>query len=287
MTLIRPDSSPQAARCIPQARLAPEEIFGFDIGEEDPATAGRYRLVTDEDEILGTRSRRKTVSSAIKVRMTGGGFPAFRLTTQEDIMDENSWFYEWRKPTEFLQRRTKLSQGVDDADHRTQGNKWSREAWVLGLFAVGTDATDLRLVEKDQPDGEVQLAGRIVPIEIVEAFEEGRQPDKEFKTGQRKHVATIAEQDEELGLIKCTIERTIRKKERGNYSNETVLVVYLNMGNDTRIPPSDVFEVVRAASDQTSSKFAAICILWRIWLFGPTSIVKNGRVTIDWQLFED
>jgi NAD(P)-dependent dehydrogenase (short-subunit alcohol dehydrogenase family) len=53
LTLIRPDSSPQAARCIPQARLAPEEIFGFDIGEEDPATAGRYRLVTDEDEMLG------------------------------------------------------------------------------------------------------------------------------------------------------------------------------------------------------------------------------------------
>jgi hypothetical protein len=44
--------------------LAPEEIFGFDIGEEDPATAGRYRLVTDEDEILGTRSRHKTQHSA-------------------------------------------------------------------------------------------------------------------------------------------------------------------------------------------------------------------------------
>jgi hypothetical protein len=51
--------------------LAPEEIFGFDIGEEDPATAGRYRLVTDEDEILGTRSRRKTQHSArsFKVRL--------------------------------------------------------------------------------------------------------------------------------------------------------------------------------------------------------------------------
>jgi hypothetical protein len=46
-------SSPQAARCIPQARLAPEVILGFDIGEEDPATAGSYRLLRDEDEILG------------------------------------------------------------------------------------------------------------------------------------------------------------------------------------------------------------------------------------------
>jgi hypothetical protein len=39
--------------CIPQARMAPEEILGFGIGEEDPATAGSYRLVTDEEEILG------------------------------------------------------------------------------------------------------------------------------------------------------------------------------------------------------------------------------------------
>jgi hypothetical protein len=31
------DSSPQAARGIPQARLAPEEILGFGIGEENPA----------------------------------------------------------------------------------------------------------------------------------------------------------------------------------------------------------------------------------------------------------
>ena len=167
-------------------------------------------------------------------------------------------------------------------------NEVLTEAWVLGIFGVATDATALRLVKNDPPDGEVQLAGRVVPIEIVEAFEEGRQPDKELKTGQRKHLATIAEQDDELGLIKCTIERTIRKKEeRGNYSNETVLVIYLNMGNDTRIPPSDVSEVVRAASDQPSSKFAAICILWRIWLFGPTHIVKDGRATIDWQLIED
>jgi hypothetical protein len=43
--------------------LAPEEIFGFDTGEEDPATAGRYRLA-DEGEILGTRSRHKTQHSA-------------------------------------------------------------------------------------------------------------------------------------------------------------------------------------------------------------------------------
>jgi len=203
-------------------------------------------------------------------------------------MNENSWFYQWRKPTEFLQRRTELSQEVDDADHRTQGNKWSREAWVLGLFAVATGATDLRLMKNDPPDGQVQLAGRVVPIEIVEAFEEGRQPDKEFKTGQRKHLVTITEQDHELRLIKCTIERTIRKKEeRGNYSNETVLVIYLNMGNDTRIPPSDVSEVVRAKSDQPSSKFDAICILWRNWLFGPKHIVKDGRVTIDLRLIED
>jgi hypothetical protein len=34
-------------------KLAHYQIFGFDIGEEDPATAGRYRLVTDEDEMLG------------------------------------------------------------------------------------------------------------------------------------------------------------------------------------------------------------------------------------------
>ena len=203
-------------------------------------------------------------------------------------MNENSWFYEWRKPTEFLQRRTKLSQEVNDANHRTQGNKWSREAWVLGLFAVATDATDVRLVKNDPPDGEVQLVGRVVPIEIVEAFEEGRQPDKEFKTGQRKHLATIPEWDHELGLIKCTIERTIRKKEeRGNYSNGTVLVIYLNMGSDTRIRPSDVSEVVRATSDQPSSKFDAICILWRNWLFGPTHIIKDGRATLDLWLIED
>jgi len=53
-------------------------------------------------------------------------------------MNESVWFYEWRKPTEFLQRRGTASQEVNDVDHRTQGNKWFREAWVLGLFAVAT-----------------------------------------------------------------------------------------------------------------------------------------------------
>jgi hypothetical protein len=65
--------------------LAPEEIFGFDIGEEDPATAGRYRLVTDEDEILGLSFlafRRVPAFSRIPSTLPFGGrkaasFPKF------------------------------------------------------------------------------------------------------------------------------------------------------------------------------------------------------------------
>jgi hypothetical protein len=204
------------------------------------------------------------------------------------IMDKSSWFCERRNLAELLQRRSKASQEVSDVEHRTQGNKWYREAWVLGLFAVATGATHLRLVNDDPPDGEVRLAGRVVPIEIVEAFEEGRQPAKEFITGQRKHLATISDWDRELSLVRCRINRTISKKEsHKNYSNNTVLILYLNMGNDPRTPPRDVFEAIRAICDRPSPKFHAICILWRDWLFGPTHIVEEGKAAIDWQLIED
>ena len=132
------------------------------------------------------------------------------------------------------------------------------------------------------------MGGKDIPIELVEAFEEGRKPDKEFKTGQRKHLSTISEMDHELGLVRCAIERMVKKKEaKENYPKGTVLVVYLNMGNDPRTPPSHLLEAIKAMCNEPSSKFDAICILWRNWLFGPTHIVNDGKVTIDWRLIED
>lgn len=196
------------------------------------------------------------------------------------------WFYVWREPTEFVRCLDTVSQGIKDRDHRTQANKWFREAWVLRIFAVAIKATTMRLVRDDPPDGEVKLGGRVVPIEVVEAFEEGRQPDREYKTGQVKDLSTIPEWDNELSLINDTIARAIFKKEARDYSKETILLIYLNIGNDPRTPPEGLRQFIRSKCDAGSSKFDAICILWRNWLFGPAYFIDGGQVEIDWRLLD-
>jgi hypothetical protein len=142
---------------------------------------------------------------------------------EERSMQEESWFFEWHQPVEFHQRHNAVGRGIQDADHRRQSYKWYREAWVLKLFAIATDASDLRLIKDDPPDGEVRLAGKIIPTEIVEVFEEGRQPDKEFRQGPRKHLSTLSQWDNELTFIKTSLDNRINKKERNNYPNDTVL----------------------------------------------------------------
>jgi hypothetical protein len=209
------------------------------------------------------------------------------------------WFYTWREPSEFLRGRDAVSQTIKDRDHRTQANKWFREAWVLGLFAVATGATAVRLVKNDRPngpDGEVTLGNKVLPVQIVEAFEKGRRPDAEYKTGKVKHLSEIREWDNELCLIPDTVRQRIRKKESRNYSKETILLVYLNMGNDPlhaershnrHTPDESLLPFMRSICDADSTTFDAICILWRHWLFGPERIVDKGQVCIPWQLLED
>jgi hypothetical protein len=192
-------------------------------------------------------------------------------------MQEESWFFEWHQPVEFHQRHNAVGRGIQDADHRRQSYKWYREAWVLKLFAIATDASDLRLIKDDPPDGEVRLAGKIIPTEIVEVFEEGRQPDKEFRQGPRKHLSTLSQWDNELTFIKTSLDNRINKKERNNYPNDTVLIVYLNMGGETRLPHEDTHGVIRAACDRPTLKFKAVCVLWRHWLFGPSHFYQRRQ----------
>jgi hypothetical protein len=205
------------------------------------------------------------------------------------IMNESLWFTDWRQPAEFLRNHAIVGAQIKDVDRRARQNKWFREAKILGLFATAIGAASLRIIENDPPDGEVRLGDdRGLPIEIAEAFQEGRQPDKESKTGNPKHAGTVSEWDKELGEIRETIERALKKKEaHTNYPEKTVLVVYLNMGNDPRSLPPTVVENVKAACNPTSSKFDAICILWRDRLFGPAHIVNGGQASIDWRLIED
>ena len=191
------------------------------------------------------------------------------------------WFEDWREPGDFLRKLETVSPTIEDVDHRANVNKWFREAKILGLFSVGVGAGSLRIIERDPPDGEVKLAGQILPIEIVEAFEPGRRPDREFKTGNRKR-------DVHFRDVPGALQKAVSKKEaHTNYPQGTILVVYLNMGEDYRSPPSDVLEAIKSICSLPSSKFNAICILWRCWLFGPAQFIKEGRVCIDWRLLED
>lgn len=203
-------------------------------------------------------------------------------------MSKRFWFTSFQEPTEFFQRLSCIGQGISDQDHRKRENKWFREAKILGLFSVAVNASKLRVLENEPPDGEVLIAGQVQSIEIVEAFEEGRRPDFEFRTENRKDLSKLPSWDEELRKIPDAIVKAISKKENhNNYPPETILVVYLNLGNDVRDPPDHLVEKISVACNPSSSKFRAICILWRNLFFGPTHIFKGGRVCIDWQLIED
>lgn len=99
-------------------------------------------------------------------------------------MQEESWFWGWRLPTEFHQRYNAVDQGIKDVDHRRNSYKWLREARVLKLFAVAMDASHLRLVKNDPPDGEVRLAGEVIPIEIVRPSRKDGNPTKSLDRGR-------------------------------------------------------------------------------------------------------
>jgi hypothetical protein len=116
---------------------------------------------------------------------------------------EKSWFREWRRPEEFLASHAVAGRTITNETHRDGSNKWFREAKILGIFAYGVGATKVRKPENDPPDGEVLLAGRIVPIEVVEALKLGRKPHEEYKTGKVRHASTIRQWDREVNGVIC------------------------------------------------------------------------------------
>ena len=71
----------------------------------------------------GDRSMSTDAAKKIAIEILG--------TVDCEHMIERPWFYDWHKPADFCQQRTTISQQVPDTLHRTQGNKWLREAWIL------------------------------------------------------------------------------------------------------------------------------------------------------------
>jgi len=194
----------------------------------------------------------------------------------------DEWFYEWHAPDEFMQRHALVDAQVLDRDHRAGRNKSLREAWTLGLFALGSSATSLRLIRDDPPDGEVILSGRVRSIEIVEALKLGRRPHEEFKNCQHLQPLTISDWNSDLQRLEEAINAAVRKKElHKNYPEGVILLLYLNIGNDPRAAPTEIEETIRSVVSSSSKTFESIFVIWRNWLFGPKRMLKDGRSEID------
>jgi hypothetical protein len=178
-----------------------------------------------------------------------------------------------------------IDQAVGDAAIEAAGFGYFRDAWIGLACAKATGATRARL-GADPPDVELAYAdGSERSLEVVEVVRSGRRRGDEICEDRAKAAAglptvrhepgeTWASASEVLQALATRVEAKARK----GYPPETVLAVYLNVG-DWDNERKQIEAGMAGALGVALRAFSAVWILWhgRLYLADATNGVRLAK----------
>lgn len=144
-------------------------------------------------------------------------------------MEDERLIYHWQPPAVFQDAALRLID-IDSGDlFGNPQNKFRREAYVAGHFAVAyekQEACRVRLTEDRLYDFELETAPGVIGFQAVEADQEGRRRGDEYRRKRKSSGAVDVDLEREYDEAKLAICRRLGEKAKMYSPN---MVVYVNL----------------------------------------------------------
>jgi hypothetical protein len=183
----------------------------------------------------------------------------------EDLLRGRAELGIWQVPDTFRQqvdnltRRSRSSEFFNDPQH-----KFLRDAWTLAEFTRHKRVDQVRLTaEQEQwPDGQVQIGGEIINIEITIALVPGRRLGAEYRFPGRTELDPVENWIERAAVIPGALDNAIAGKVAKRYASPAWLLVYLNI-SEYGIRQEETEAAIADIKRRYAGSFAALYVLWK------------------------
>ena len=202
------------------------------------------------------------------------------------MMRERPDYQEWHRDLAMAQDTIVFAAKVDAFAERygdyvlTDPGSPFRDAHCAAVFANLCGAKQVRLIDANQPDFEVECDGQWQAYEVTEADMPGRHRDAEIKAERQAAAhARMLSSDEWLNpdCAKRILANASEKKARKDYDPQFGLLIYLNPG-EFGIYQQEIERLMPDATAVAGSYFREVWVLWKgvaynPWYKGRTSAV--------------
>jgi hypothetical protein len=184
--------------------------------------------------------------------------------TAAEVEESRRELSRWQSPDDFTAKVDALDEKIKSSElFNIPQLGFFRDAWVLASFARHKPARKVRLAgpREEWPDGQVELLGKILNVEITEADVPGRRRGDEYKTeGVLQSDGTVLDWASRSRLIPELLKQAIERKARRKYAPLPTLIVDLNV-NEFGIRQAESELAVLAAKEHHSASFDGLYIL--------------------------
>ena len=147
-------------------------------------------------------------------------------------MNDQDLNHQWQHPSEFREAALRLVD-IDPSDlFGDPRNKFRREAYIAGEFAVGFNGMEpcqVRLTEDGLHDFELETGQGVVGFQAVEADQKGRRRGEEYRNMPESSQAIDVDLDGEYEEARKAIRKVLGQKAAKLYSPLPNIVVYVNL----------------------------------------------------------
>jgi len=192
--------------------------------------------------------------------------------------------YQWTPTKNFRAILTRVLRPIDSAEFfcRTE-NQELRDASLAGMFGDYCHARQLRLVQTDSIDFEVELRnGKCLKLQSIEADRDGRQRGKEYRdwklSGYPQRDDPFEEWEHRRRTIPAALETAVKKKIAKNYGDaeQLGLLIYLNLGTYGYQRHEIEIEMVRL-TEPARDHFRSVWVYWsgRLYRCWPNPSIRT------------
>ncbi len=187
------------------------------------------------------------------------------------MMRERPDYQEWHRELAMAQDTTVFSAKVDAFAERygdyvlTDPGSPFRDAHCAAAFANLCGAKQVRLIDANRPDFEVECDGQWQAYEVTEADMPGRHRNAEIKAERQAAAhARMLSSDEWLNpdCAKGILASASEKKARKDYDPQVGLIIYLNPG-EFEIHQEEIEALMKDATTVAGCRFEQVWVLWK------------------------
>lgn len=184
---------------------------------------------------------------------------------RDEIAELKECLAKWKTP---IAMHTAVDIVMDSIGNQTlftqAGLEFLRDASICAEFGMAREAAKVRLISADRPDFELCVNDEIEAFEAVEADNPRRRRGDEYrykahKVGHSGIEDWISESEQAYHWLR----RSCEKKKRKGYSENTNLIIYLNL-NDFGIRYREVEDCFSAATEIVKDEFSSVWVLWKL-----------------------